>query len=123
MKKIIFLVFVTLFTLSASMVFAQNPDKDSDPEKTAVAEKTLVTEETAVAEETELTMSDEEIDRITKRVEEIRNMDKSDLTADEKGDLKNELKDMKRDVKQSGGAIYIGGGTLLLIIILVILLT
>ena len=111
MKKIIFLVFVTLFTLSASMVFGEDPDKNS------------VTEKTAVAAETEITMSDEEIDLITKRVEEIRNMDKSDLTADEKGELKKELKDMKKDVKQSGGAIYIGGGTLLLIIILVILLT
>ncbi|MFO7922465.1 MAG: hypothetical protein R6U58_02085 [Bacteroidales bacterium] len=117
MKKIIFLVFVTLFTLSASMVFAENPDRDSDPEITGVSE------EKAVSEETEITLSDKEIDRITERVEEIRKMDKSDLTADEKSDLKKELKDMKKDVKKAGGAIYIGGGTLLLIIILVILLT
>ncbi|MFP4488411.1 MAG: hypothetical protein ACLFN1_03830 [Bacteroidales bacterium] len=117
MKKIIFLAFVTLFTLSASMVFGEDPDKNTD------TEKTTVTEEKAVSEETETTLSDKEVDRITERVEEIRNMDKSDLTADEKSELKKELKDMKKDVKKRDGAIYIGGSTLLLIIILVILLT
>jgi hypothetical protein len=49
-------------------------------------------------------------------------MDKSDLTVKEKSELKNELKKMKKDVKNSNGTIYIGGATLLLIIILVLLL-
>ena len=111
MKKTIFLVFVMFFTLSATMVFADDPDKNPTPEKTAVSA------------ETENEMSDEEIDRLTKRFEEIRNMDKSNMTSEERSELKKELKEMKKDAKRAGGAIYIGGGTLLLIIILVILLT
>lgn len=110
MKKTILFVFVMFFTLSATVAFAGNPDKNPTPEKTAVPAKT------------ENKMSDEEIDRITKRIEEIRNMDKSDMTSEERSELKKELKEMRKDAKRAGGAIYIGGGTLLLIIILVILL-
>jgi endonuclease I len=110
MKKAIFFVFVMLFTLSATLAFANNPDTNSEAEKNAVPVKT------------ENKLSDEEVDRITKRVKEIRKMDKSDLTAEEKGELKNELKEMKKDVKKAGGTVYIGGATLVLIIILVLLL-
>ncbi|MFO7827413.1 MAG: hypothetical protein R6V23_02220 [Bacteroidales bacterium] len=110
MKKIIFFVFITLFTLSASIGFANKSDRNSNPEKSAVPVKK------------EIKLSDEEIDRITERVEEIRQMDKSDLTSEEKSDLKNELKKMKEEIKKSGGTIYIGGASLILIIILIILL-
>ena len=110
MKKIILFVFVLLFVLSSSMVFASKKDKTADADKLAVPVKT------------ENKLTDEEIDRITKRVEEIRKMDKSELTAEEKSELKTEMKTMKKEVKKSGGTIYIGGATLLLIIILVLLL-
>ncbi len=110
MKKIIFLVFVALFSLSTSMVFAKSPDSNSEAEKTAVPVKT------------ESKLSDEEIDRITKRVEEIRKMDKSDLTSEEKSELKTEMKEMKKEVKKAGGSVYIGSVSLVLIIILVIIL-
>ncbi len=60
--------------------------------------------------------------RLTKRVEEIRDMDKTNMTVKEKRELKKELKGIKENVRRSGGNIYIGGGTLFLIIILVILL-
>ena len=99
-----------LFTLGATTVFAGNPDKNPTPEKSALPVKT------------ENKMSDEEIDRLTKRFEEIRKMDKSDMTSEERSELKKELNEMKKDAKRAGGAIYIGGGTLLLIIILIILL-
>lgn len=110
MKKIIFFLLALVFVLSSTIAFAGKNDKTSDSEKLTVPVKT------------ENKLTDEEIDRITKRVEEIRKMDKSDLTAEEKGELKNELKEMKKDVKKNGGTIYIGGATLLLIIILVLLL-
>ncbi len=109
MKKVIFFVFVMLFTLSATMAFANNSDSKTEAEK-------------AVPVKSENRLTDEEIDRITTRVEEIRKMDKSDLTAEEKSELKSELKEMKKDVKKANGTIYIGGATLLLIIILVLLL-
>jgi cell shape-determining protein MreC len=110
MKKIIFLVFVALFSLNASMVFANNPVSSSESEKTAIPVKT------------ENKLTDAEINHITKRVKEIRKMDKSELTSEEKKELKSELKEMKKEVKKSNGTIYIGGTTLLLILILVILL-
>lgn len=110
MKRIIFFLIVAAFALSSTLTFASEKEKPvkTDPE--------------AVPVKTETSLSDEEIDRITKRVEEIRNMDKSELTAEELGELKSELKTMKKDVKEAGGAIYIGGASLLLIIILIILL-
>ena len=110
MKKTIFFVFVAIFTLCSTIAFASKADKNSETDKSAVPVKT------------ENKLSDEEIDRITKRVEEIRKMDKSDLTGAEKSELKSELKEMKENVKKAGGTIYIGGATLILIIILVILL-
>lgn len=110
MKKLILLVFVALFFSSASMVFANKPDSGPETEKPAVPVKT------------ENKLSDAEIDRITKRVEEIRKMDKNDLTAEEKNELKSELREMKKEVKKAGGTVYIGGATLVLIIILILLL-
>jgi len=110
MKRIVFFVIVAIFSLSATTVFASKSDKESKVARTAV---------TAEAENK---LSDEEVERITNRVEVIRNMDKSELTASEKSELKRELKEMKENVKKANGTIYIGGATLVLIIILVLLL-
>lgn len=110
MKKTILFVFVMFFTLSASVAFAGNPDKNPTPEEPATPVKT------------ENKMSDEEIDRITKRIEEIRKMDKSDMTGEERRELRKEMREMKKEAKRAGGAIYIGGASLLLIILLVVLL-
>lgn len=110
MKKIIFFLLALVFVLSSTISFASKNDKTAESDKLTVPVKT------------ENKLSDAEIDRITKRVEEIRKMDKSDLTAEEKSELKSELKEMKKDVKKAGGTIYIGGATLVLIIILVLLL-
>ena len=103
MKKTIFLVLAMVFVLSSSIAFASKKDRTADSEKLAVPVKT------------ENKLSDEEITRLTNRIEEIRKMDKSDLTAEEKSELKSELKEMKKDVKKSGGTIYIGGASLILI--------
>jgi len=54
-------------------------------------------------------------------VTEIREMDKSELTASEKSELKGELKEIKETV-QNEPAIYIGGISLLLLIILLVIL-
>lgn len=110
MKKIIFFLLALVFVLSSTTAFASKNDKTADSDKLAVPVKK------------ENKLSDEEVERITNRVEEIRKMDKSDMTSEEKSELKNELKEMKKDVKKAGGTIYIGGATLLLIIILVLLL-
>jgi len=110
MKKTIYFLILTIFTLSSTMAFASASDSNSEAAKSAVPVKT------------ENKLSDEEIDTMTKRIEEIRKMDKSELTGAEKSALKSELKEMKENVKKAGGTIYIGGATLVLIIILVLLL-
>jgi peptidoglycan hydrolase CwlO-like protein len=108
MKKIMFFVLAMVFVMSSTLAFAGKNDRTSD--------------KNAVPVKAENKLSDAEVDRITKRVEEIRKLDKSELTATEKSELKSELKEMKKDVKKAGGTIYIGGATLLLIIILILLL-
>ncbi len=110
MKKAIFFVIVMFFTLSATVAFASKTDLKSGSDKSAVPVKT------------ENKLSEEEISRLTKRVEEIRSMDKTDMTVKEKRELNKELRVIKENVKKSGGYVYIGGASLLLIIILIILL-
>ncbi len=110
MKKTIFFVLLIIFSLSASTVWAARADHKSSSDSPAVPVKT------------ENKLSEEEMSHLTKRVEEIRDMDKTNMTVKEKRELKKELKGIKENVRRSGGTIYIGGGTLLLIIILVILL-
>ncbi len=104
MKKTIFIALLTIFSLSASNTFAAS--------KTA----------TSTATATENKLSEEEVTNYRERVEEIRDMDKSEMSSSEKKELKNELKDIKETMRRDGGYIYIGGGTLILIIILLIIL-
>jgi hypothetical protein len=108
MKKMIFSACLIIFAISTSV--AINPDPKSEPESPAV---------TAIAENN---LSEDEINILIARVEEIRDMDKSNLTATERRDLRRELKAIKEDVRRQGGYIYIGAGTLLVILILVLLL-
>lgn len=110
MKKTIFFVCLMIFSFGASTVFAIK----SDPKGTS--------DYLAVPDKTENKLSEEEISRLTKHVEEIRDMDKTNLTGKEKRELRNELKVIKENVRRGGGYVYIGTGTLILIIILVILL-
>ena len=107
MRKFILFAFTILFTLSASTAFAARADRSTLPDNAAAPDKT------------ENKLSEEELSRLTRRVEEIRDMDKSDMKASEKRELKKELKTIKREI---GGTVYIGAGTLILIIILAVLL-
>jgi len=104
MKKTIFCALLAIFSLSAVPTFATKP---------ATTETTT---------ETTTKLSEEEISNYRARVEEIRDMDKSDLTASEKTELKNELKDIKATMHKDGTFIYIGGSTLVIILILLIIL-
>ena len=105
MKKTIFYVFVLIFTMSTSISFAGKTDLKS-----------------AVPVKSENKLSEEEVSRLTKRVEEIRSMDKTEMTVAEKRELKKELKGIKENVRKSGEVIYISGGTILLIILIILLI-
>jgi hypothetical protein len=107
MKKIILFALMFIFTLGAFTATASSSDVKENP---------------AVPVKKENKLSEEEMTRLTKRVEEIRNMDKTDMAVKEKRELKKELKGIKENVKRDGGFIYIGGSTILIIILLIIIL-
>ncbi len=104
MKKTIFIALMMIFTLGATTTFASKTDLKSNA---------------PVATENKL--STEEVTRLNNRVEEIRKMDKSDMTVTEKRELRKESKSAKENVRKNGEVIYIGGSTLLLIIIIILL--
>lgn len=58
--------------------------------------------------------------QIKTRLLEIKNMDKSTLTKEEKKELKKEVKDLKRKAAVNG--IYLSVGALIIIILLLILI-
>ena len=110
MRKSIFIGILMLLTLSSTIAVAGTSDLKSTTENTAALVKT------------ENKLSAEEIASLTKRVEEIRTMDKSEMTSLEKRELRKELKGIKENVHKSGEVIYISGGTLLLIILIIVLI-
>jgi len=102
MKKTIFFVIVMIFAISPTIVFA------ADRKSNSVA--------------TENKLSEVELSRLTNRAEEIRKLDKTEMTVKENRELKKEARNIDKNVAKSDGTIYIGGATLILIIILIILL-
>jgi len=110
MRKAIYFGILMIFTLSSTMVSAGITDSKSASDNTKDKAKT------------ENKLSTEELNRLTKRVEEIRSIDKSKLTVVEKRALRKELKGIKDNVKRHDGVIYISGGALLLIILIIILI-
>lgn len=63
------------------------------------------------------------LNQLTTRVEQIRGMDKSDLSREEKKALRTELKQMKSEANAIGnGGIYLSVTALLVIIIILLIL-
>lgn len=108
MKKSLFFAIVMIFAMSVPATFANESETTTDKK--------------AVPVKTENKLSAEEVSRLTKRVEEIRDMDKSNMTVKEKRELRKELRTTKENVRKDGGYIYISAGTVILIIILILLL-
>ena len=59
---------------------------------------------------------------IEQRVLEIKKMDKSSLTRQERKDLRQELQGMKKEAKAMSGGVYLSVGAIIIIILLLILL-
>jgi len=59
---------------------------------------------------------------VVTRLIEIRDMDKSSLTSSEKRALRNEVREMKKEVKRSEHGVYLSVGAIIIIILLLILL-
>ena len=62
------------------------------------------------------------LSEIVSRVTEIQNMDKSNLSAGEKKELKMELKEMKRKADGLDKRVYLSIGAIIVIILLLILI-
>lgn len=60
--------------------------------------------------------------RITKRVYEIQNMDKTNLSSAERKALKKELKEMKAQAGELNQRVYLSVGAIIIIILLLILI-
>jgi len=55
------------------------------------------------------------------RMEEIKDMDKSDMTRSEKKELREEVRAANKELKATGGGVYLSVGAILLIALLLIL--
>jgi hypothetical protein len=84
---------------------------------------TTISAATNVNPKPELTTEQKiQFERITRRVEEIRKMDKSSLSQVERKALRSELKEMKAQAKQIKGGVYLSVGAIIIIILLLILI-
>jgi hypothetical protein len=61
-------------------------------------------------------------DKMIERLEEIKSLDKSNLTRVEKKELREEVKGIKKGLKANGNGVYLSVGAILIIILLLILL-
>ncbi|RYE28067.1 MAG: hypothetical protein EOP42_17885 [Sphingobacteriaceae bacterium] len=105
-KKIYLLSTALMLTLSASNLKAATINAEP-----AAKEITL----TDVQKEARL-------QAIKERVEEIKAMDKAQLSKEERQELKSELKTMKTQARALGGGIYLSVGAIIIIILLLILI-
>lgn len=99
-KKIYLLATVLMLALASPAVMAKN-------------NKPLVT----MTEQQKVRM-----EQIGRRVEEIKNMDKSTLTRQERKDLRKELLGMKKEAKAASGGVYLSVGAIIIILLILILI-
>ena len=63
-----------------------------------------------------------EIQVMLNRLEEIKEMDKSELKRSDKKELRKEVRAIKSDIRSSGNGIYISASAIIIILLLIILL-
>ncbi|MFD0988523.1 hypothetical protein ACFQ1R_00315 [Mariniflexile jejuense] len=63
-----------------------------------------------------------EVKTMLDRLEEIKNMDKSNLKPSERKELRKEVRDMKKKIRKSGNGIYISSGAIILILLILLIL-
>ena len=103
------LVAVLGFLTIASPVFA-NTTEPTNPVTTTVPATPPSPEAKAEAE------------RLINRLEEIKAMDKSNMTRAEKKALRKEVKEIRATLRSTGNGVYLSVGAIIIIILLLILL-
>jgi aminopeptidase N len=76
----------------------------------------------SVAVETVESNEDAKAEAIMERLAEIEEMDKSEMSASEKKEVRKEVRSLKKDLKELGSGVYLSAGALILVIVLLILL-
>jgi len=102
MKKFIYTL-ALIFSLGISFNSIQASEKAKNPTE-LTAEQSL------------------KLEKIKTRVEEIRDMDKSNLTKTERKALRNELRELKGQARAVSGGVYLSVGAIIIIILLLILI-
>lgn len=100
-KKIYLLATAILLSVASSTAMAN----DSKPAKAPLTEQQQA-----------------QLQNIEQRVLEIKKMDKSSLSRQERKDLRNELQEMKKEAKALSGGVYLSVGAIIIIILLLILI-
>ena len=122
MKKIAFYITTALLTifLVPTQAIAGSEDGQVTDALTETADAAIETAEPSI----KMLDADEalnaESEALIDRLEEINEMDKSDLTRSEKRELRNEVREI--DKALSGGGVYLSVGALILVIVLLVLL-
>ena len=109
MKKIAFIMTVMIIFLSISTVAAYDPQTMAGPAPDISVE----------LNENKDNSSANGVHPLELRIEEIRDMDKSNLTEEEREELKKELRDIRDQARQPG--VYISFSALLVILILILI--
>lgn len=110
MKTRIISIFLSMLLLvSSTPILASTDGKDK---RTLKKEAAAMTEEQKTAR----------LETIRSRVDEIKAMDKSNLSRSERKALKKELKEMNREAKTMRGGVYLSVGAIIIIILVLILI-
>jgi hypothetical protein len=56
------------------------------------------------------------------RLDEIKEMDKSNLKASERKELRKEVREIKKEIKAKGGGLYISAGAIIIILLILLIL-
>jgi hypothetical protein len=134
---------LTLFIATALLLFFLVPNvvkaaAEENPVTNAAIEtvdaeatmETVDTEATMETVDTEATLEtvdteaalDAESEALLVRLEEINEMDKSDLTRSEKKELRKEVREIDKTLALNGGGVYLSVGAIIIVILLLILL-
>jgi hypothetical protein len=62
------------------------------------------------------------LQEISQRVEEIKSLDRSKLSREERKEIKNELLEMKKESKALSGGVYLSATAIIIILLVLILI-
>ena len=83
---------------------------------------TLASEKSPAPKMPEKTEIPAKVQTMLDRLNEIKEMDKSELTRTERKELRKEVRTMKREIRSSGNGLYISTGAIIIILLLIIIL-